>query len=371
MPQWKAGSVTNAKSQTSVIVAIVGLCFALTAALPTNASAPDSVETPQVLESVSEIRFSVLGTRNAGEIFWRIDSNGKGELISPSITGYEPLVRLATDNPYHIKPGRHEFDLGKEGYSALRAFLAPIIDGKLDPGSSFTSALTCSNSTDVGAVELAWTERRKRNLMLPNECLNGLGAMYLTRIVQSWYLIADRMYAKGSQAISIIERNEIFPPKRLSFAQQDIWTQNVVKWEIDGKGKGWIELQQDTSFPTLDLLQPSYLGAGKYYFQLDPRFHQAILRELDTYLNESAALSSCDEELDMSDQPVVEIFWLNSHNVQKNYSSDLGCPSFAKDVGKIDLMFGELLKNGNLRESKLLFGKRGKFNGGRSEELND
>jgi hypothetical protein len=59
-----------------------------------------------------------------------------------------------------------------------------------------------------------------------------------------------------------------------------------------------------------------------------------------------------------TDQPLVELSWTNGKSDKYRYSSDLGCPSFAARIRKLDILFVELLKKGQLGQSKLLTVKK-------------
>lgn len=330
-------------------LALVPLCAGNAQPVPAKANVQPEPEL---------IRFNVLGTRLANQIYWEIDSNGRGKIRVPDIVSHKIARPLANDPEYQIAPGTHSFDIGPEGYRDLRAFLALVIDIRRDPASELAQGLGCSRALDSGSTEIRWTEHGGGNLMLPNECLTSFGKLFKDRMTHSWFVIAKHMYVAKHDAITMVEPVALPTRKRLSVTEKGIWTPYVIHWEIDEKGKGWIDFSEDLALRSADPLKGPYpVNARRYGFQLDGAFHQAILREFADYIAGSAPPGSCEDEVATSDQPVVKIEWENSEGQTGSYQSDLGCPSFAWRAGRVKTMFAELLGNGHLGGATLLWGK--------------
>jgi hypothetical protein len=306
---------------------------------------------------VEELRFSVLGTRLANVLHWQIDSSGKGKISAPTSVGYEPVVRLVSDPVYKIAPGVHSFDIGEDGYHRLRAFLALVIDVKRDPNETFQNGnLRCvvERSDDSGSLQIVWTGERAGMISLPNECLNGLGQTYQSRMLQSWHILAEQMRKKGHPAISIADQPTLAAPKMLAMTEKAIRTPDVTSWQINGNGKGWIEFMRDGSVQSADPFQSYFVYAGRYHFQLDHQFHQAVLRELAPYLDASSKPVWCEDEIFRGDQPMVKVSWVDINGDESAYNSDFGCPSFASRLGRIRMIFNELVGSGRVGNSMLL-----------------
>lgn len=330
-------------------LALIPLCAVYAQPVPAKA---DVQPEPEL------IRFNVLGTRLANQMYWEIDSNGRGQISVPDIVGHKIARPLANDPEYQIVPGTHSFDIGPEGYRDLRSFLALVIDVKRDPTSELTQGLGCTRALDSGSTEIRWMGQGDGNLMLPNECLTSFGKLFKDRMNHSWFVIAKHMHAAKHEAITVVEPVSLRTPKRLSVTERGIWTPYVIRWEIDEKGKGWIDFSEDLALRGADPLKGPYpVDARRYGFQLDAPFHQAILREFADYLAGSARPGSCEDEVSTSDQPIVKIEWENTERQRSSYQGDLGCPSFAARAGRVKIMFAELLGNGQLGGATLLWGK--------------
>jgi hypothetical protein len=335
----------------AVLLALVGIA-------PASANNGADASTPNADQIIlEELRFTFPGSRTSQSLHWRISSDGKGEISTPDSVGYEPTVPHIAAPVYKVAPGVHSFDLGEDGYRTMREFLALVVDGKRDPNSTFLNGnLRCAIERVPGgsSLELAWSGRSSGALSLPTACLNGLGLTYKSQMLQSWHVLAEQMFAKGHPAISVKDQPELVAPKRLSMTEKVIWTQSVTSWQIDANGKGWIEFLQDGSIQGLKPFQSYYVYAGRYNFQLDRPFHQAVLRDLETYLNGSAKPGTCTDEITMSDQPLVEISWVDNKRTHKTYRSDLGCPSFASRMLNVRRVFNELVGSGKVGEAVML-----------------
>jgi hypothetical protein len=341
------------------------LLFALFVTAPALAASLSGI--PATAEQISplpenaereELRFSLLGTQQANSLYWRISGNGKGEVGTSLIFGHLALPTLIADPLHHIAPSIHQFDIGQEGYRELRAFLALVIESKRKPETSLTPGLDCWGVEAIGGVEISWTDKGGGRLVLSNDCLNGLGILYRDRIWQSWHILARQMFAKGHQAVTIKNQVELSVPKKLKVTETGIWSPYSISWEIDAKGKGWIEFSQDLALPSLDPLHfPNHVRAGRTRFQLDRLFHQAVLREFQTILGGSARQGSCEDGLAATGEPLVEISWIDGSGAKHAHRNDLGCPSFGVRMARIKLLFSELLQNGRLGSAVVLTGK--------------
>ena len=303
-----------------------------------------------------ELRFTFEGTRLAPNLYWRIDINGKGEVSAPASVGYEPLPRLIADPVFQIAPGVHSFDIGPEGYREVRAFLSRITDGKHDPATMRESGVKCAveGPYDAGSLQIAWSDKGGGVFRLTNTCLAGWGQYFKSHMLQSWHVLARHMHAKGHAAVTVKQQPAVTPPRKLSLIETAIWTQNTIRWEINADNRGWFELLQDGNSLSTDPLDPVYMRAGRYEFQLDPPFQQAVLRELKPYLDGSAPPGSCENEVGMSDQPIVKISWVDETGASKSFNSDLGCPSFAARMLPIKLLFAELLHKSRVGDAVLV-----------------
>ena len=330
-------------------LALIPLCAVYAQPVPAKA---DVQPEPELL------RFKVLGTRLASQIYWEVDSNGRGKISVPDIVGYKIARPLANDPEYQIAPGAHDFDIGPEGYRDLRTFLALVIDVKRDPVSELTLGLDCTPARLSGSTEIEWTAQGGGNLLLPDECLTGFGRLFKDRMTYSWFVIAKHMHAAKHEAITVVEPVPLPVPKRLSMTERGIWTPYMIRWEIDEIGKGWIDFSEALALRGADPLKGPYpVDARRYGFQLDDPFHQAILREFADYIAGSARPGSCEDEVSTSDQPIVKIEWEYTEGQRSSYQSDLGCPSFAARAGRVKTMFAELLGIGQLGGATLLWGK--------------
>jgi hypothetical protein len=285
---------------------------------------------------------------------WQIDRDGKGELNTPANLGHEPATRLATDIVYRIAPGKHRFDIGAPGYRELRMFLSTITDGRRDPKSTFSSPASCRLPALSEAATISWTGKDSDSIKLPKECLNGLGRMYQSRMMQSWQILAANMNARAHRAVTIKEQTELPTPKMLSLSERNVWTGSTMKWEVDEKGAGWIHLSRGRTMPRLEISGNSYVQAGRYPFQLNKRFHQAVLRQLAPYMDHAAQSSTCKDEMMATDQPSVSIAWTDASGAKNSYGNTLGCPSFDARIGSVSLLFGELLINGQLAGASMV-----------------
>jgi hypothetical protein len=340
-------------------LARVKCCSAMAAAVLLAMLAPaHAADEPPAspASGAAELRFSISGTRLAGELFWTIDSSGRGRVGAPDSVGYTPVQLLANDPVYSIAPGTHDFDIGAAGYAELRKFLELVIDVRRDPAAAMTRGLDCIPAMGSGFVGLAWTDNGGGQLDLPNECITPFGARFKDRMVESWFVLARNMHAAGHPALSIIEQPTLPVPARLAVTEKGIWNPYSIRWEIDGTGKGWF-----VKFPAIDGWtgpEPYRLDGGRQWFQLDQPFHQAILRSFAPYLDGTAKPGSCEDELTATDQPLVQIEWTDASGNTQNYRSDLGCPSFAARARKVKAMFDVLLEKGSLGGAQMLFGRK-------------
>jgi hypothetical protein len=334
-------------------IILTGLAAALAL---THISAVHGSDNPAAnTAQLEELRFSVLGTRLATQFYWQIDSSGKGEVSTVGGADYEPALRYIADPQYRIAPGVHKFDIGEDGYRELSKFLQPIIHEKRAPGTKLENVLKCATEMDIGSTQISWTDNGGGSLMLTNqrECLTPFGQRFKDPMMQSWHVLADKMYAKGHSAVTVKAQPNLPVPKMLSYSEQGIWTQSQRRWEINDKGKGWIQEVSQGGAPGT-----TSHNSGKIHFQLDQRFYQAILRELDPYLSGTIKDGSCMSEIDISDQPRVKLSWVDSKGISLGFNSDLGCPSFKVRVGKIDQALGALRETGRLGASRTLLGKQ-------------
>jgi hypothetical protein len=346
------------------LTAVSALKFALTwliiVALAHHASAFASFDEPvteaEARPKTEELHFSISGTRLAGELFWSIDSSGKGRLRAPDSVGYTPVQLLANDPVYRIAPGTHEFDIGATGFAELRQFLALVIDVRRDPAAALTKDLGCLPAMGSGFVGLNWTGKGGGRLTLPNDCITPFGAQFKDRMIESWFLLARAMHAAGHPAVTITEQPVLPVPARIAFTERGIWNPSSIQWEVDGTGKGWFK-----KWPAINGWtghEPYRPDGGRQWFQLDAAFHQAILRSFAPYLDGTAKPGSCEDEITTSDQPMVRIEWTDASGAAQSYQSDLGCPSFAARMGLAKAMFHVLLEKGELGGAQMLFGKR-------------
>jgi hypothetical protein len=340
---------------TSVGVAVL---LTLGDIAPASASNNIAVSEPKPEQIIlEELRFTFPGSRISQSLHWRISSDGKGEISAPDSVGYQPAAPHIAAPVYKVAPGVHSFDLGEDGYRTIREFLALVVDSKRDPNSTLLDGnLRCliERVPGGGSLELAWSGRSSGALSLPTTCLNGLGETYKSQMLLSWHVLAEQMLARSHPAISIKDQPTLVAPKKLSVTEKAIWTQNVTRWQIDANGKGWIEFLQDGSIPGVNPFKSHYVYAGRHGFQLDRQFHQAVLRELEPYLNGTAKPGSCEDEITTSDQPMVEISWLDNKRAHGAYNSDLGCPSFALRMRNVRLVFNELVGSGKVGDAVML-----------------
>lgn len=334
--------------------------FLLAAAIssPANAttdpvSAPSS--TPET--KLDEIKLSLFSHRRTPNLYWRIDSSGKGEVSTPEAVGYQAQSPLIVSPVFRIASGVHRIDIGEAGYVELRTYLRQIIESTPDRYKMTDGACVLKTVTRSGNIELNWTGKISGEFSLPHDCLNGAGQYFHNHMLLAWHALARNLHASNNSIITVEMRPEVRVPKQLSFTKQNIWTGNVTSWSIGSSGRGWIELKQDGHLSTLDISQSNHVKAGRYNFQLDRTFHQSVLRELDPYLSGLKTNGSCEDEIDMSDQPIVRLEWTNKAGRPAKFVSDLGCPSFAARFNKVEFAFGELFRNGQLGGSNLLRSK--------------
>ena len=317
----------------------------------------ETAATAAAQNKIDEIKLSLYSHRRTPNLYWRIDSSGKGEISAPQGVGYQVASPLIVSPVYRIAPGLHQFDIGEAGYSELRDYLTQIIDGKYDRYGLTDGECTLRNTTDSGWVELDWSGSTKGELHLSHDCLNGLGDYFHDRMVLAWHKLAHRLHGQGNSLVTIEPQPAMRAPSSLSFTKKNVWTAATTTWHMAANGKGWIEFSQDQSVPTLTLGDMFYVKAGRYPFQLDSDFYQSILRELDPYLSRAKTDGSCESELSMTDQPMVRIEWKYKAAKAASFVSDMGCPSFAERFRKVELVFAELIRNGNLGNSRIMLKK--------------
>lgn len=334
---------------------VVGVVLLVPARAATEPKPASAAQAPAV--EADEIKLSLFGHRRTPNLYWRIDASGKGEIATPQAVGYQTLAPLIIDSVYRIAPGVHRFDIGAAGYAELRDYLRPMIDGKPDRSQMLDSKCVLNAAAHSGTADLHWSRNASSEFSLPHDCLNGAGRFFHGRMVWSWHVLARNLHARGHAAVAIDAQPALRVPMTLGFSKQEIWTGARTRWHIGANGHGWIEFSADGHLPTLDIFQPHFAKAGRRYFRLDGNFHQAILRELDPYLNATQRNDACEKEITTTDQPMVRVAWTDAAGKPASYVSDLGCPSFAARIGRIELAFAELIRNGSLGASRLLSAK--------------
>jgi hypothetical protein len=318
-----------------------------------------------------EMRFNFYGVGTAQVLFWRIDSSGKGE-ISIQYGGYKPLLPHAAAPIYHIASGAHQFDIGSDGYSELRAHLARVIDSNLaltiaaDPNAWMldkTDRRCASYSSSTRSLEIIWSSESNGQFSLPSDCLNAMGAYSKSMLLQSWHIIANRMHINGHPAVTIVKQPEISAPRDLRLSMLPAWLRYPkpkIRWRIDANGKGWIDLCCDQylpepprSIPLFDEFTPHLARAGRYHFQLDIAFHQAVLRALDPYLNGPLRNTECNDRPPDTNEPTFKIYWTDQQRRAQKHEH-LACSAFDARAHQVNVLFGKLLKNGKLGKAVLL-----------------
>ncbi len=323
----------------------------------TVANAEQVSASPEAAEvKLDEIKLGLFSHRRTPNLGWRIDANGKGEITTPSI-GYKTGAPLIVDPVFHIAPGNHSFDIGPAGYAELRAYLAQIIDYKLDPFKMSDGNCLLKTRSDSGTVEMNWSGKEGGTLRLSHDCLNGAGQYFHDHMVRAWHVVARNMHVRGNSAVSIVEQPMMPIPKMLSSAKMSPWTGANTSWSIGPNGKGWIEFSKGVTLPTLDMFQSADAKAGRHHFQLDSSFHQGVLRELDPYLSGAKQNGACEDKISKTDQPIVRLRWKDKANKKGSFASDLGCPSFAARFERIEQAFALLVVKGSLGESRISFRK--------------
>lgn len=331
--------------------------------LPVVASAePVSVKPETAEAKLDVIKLALFSHRRTPNLFWRIDSTGKGEITVPASLGYKVEAPLIIDPVFQIAPGVHSFDIGASGYAELRAYLAQIMDSKFDPFKMSDSNCVQKSVSRSGTVDMTWSGKAEGALSLPNDCLNGAGQYFHDHMVRAWHVLARHVHSKnvqtrGGPAVTILEQPVVPIPKTLSSTKTSPWTGASTSWSVDSNGKGWIEFSQDLMLPTLDMFQSSHAKAGRRHFQLDSRFHQGVLRELNPYVSGAKRNGACEDEISTTDQPMVRLEWTDKANKSEGFASDLGCPSFAARFNKVEQAFALLVAKGSLGDSRLLTGK--------------
>lgn len=336
------------------LVACAALLTALGSAQPAfaaDAAAPAAASTQDEME---EIKISLFSHRRSPNLYWRIDARGKGEVSTPEGVGYQTAKPLLPSPDFRFAPGVHTFDIGEDGYRALRANLAEIIDGKVDPYEMTDGACLLRTVTHSGTAELDWKGQKDGQLHLAHECLNGTGQYFHDRMVLSWHKLASLLQQRGAPFVEAVREPALRIPRTLRFTETNIWGGSTTNWQIGANGAGWIEFSADGNLPTLSISETNFVKAGRYQFRIDRDFHQSILRELDPYLSGAKTVGSCEDEIDTSDQPLVRIEWQHKSGKPAKFASDLGCPSFAARFGKVKLAFAELLLQGSIGNSKML-----------------
>jgi hypothetical protein len=347
----------------ATICAALARAFAFGTVAYADANYPPITPPAPIIDQPDELSFAVDGIRPATRFFWKIDGSGKGEVstLNPvgSSVSYEPMVALISDRRYKIAPGTHKFDIGAEGYRALRASLVNIIDVKRDPKDALNLGLKCITPMGVGYTRISWREKKgSGELPLSNQqnCLTGFGKPFLADMYLTWQVLADRLHAKGHPAVSIKALPKLVAPKKLSYSVEIIYSQTTLRWEVLENGKGWIELRPGQSLPGRDRLRPNYIAPGKYDFQLDEQFHQAVLRELDPYLNGAVNPNLCTNEVTSTSLPIFSLSWTPRQGEAKKLGGGLACSGFVSAMDNIQKAFSELLQQQQIGGSKLLIG---------------
>ncbi len=314
------------------------------------------VAAPSRTPKLEDLRVTFAGARLTPRVYWRIGSDGKGEVSMPASVGYQPLPPLIAYPVFQIAPGVHHFDIGTEGYRELGVHLSRVTDAKHSLSAMHEGGFKCAveSADDAASLEIAWSDNGGGMFRLPDSCLTDWAQDIRNRMLQSWHVLAGQMHARGHAAVTVKQAPVIAPPRKLNLTESAIWTQNTIRWQINADGGGWFEVLQDGNLPTADPLDPIYVRVGRYDFQIGLQFQQAVLRELEPYMKGSTPRGSCEDELTMSDQPIVHISWVDSTGARKAFDSDLGCPSFAARMLRIKLAFAELLHKSRVGDAVLL-----------------
>lgn len=315
---------------------------------------PEETEASKTKDKPDEIKLSLFGHRRVPNLYWRIDESGKGEISAPYRMGYGVTAPLIINPAYSIAPGLHSFDIGSDGYQKLRRYLGQVIDSEVDYNGLVDGECALRNAAHDGSIEMFWSGSKQGELSLPHQCLNAIGQQFKDRMLFSWYEIAILLHGQNRDFVQVRHLPAKRAPDSLRFTKKDIWTAVTSTWQIDGRGRGWIEFSDDLGLPSLATGENLFIRAGRYRLKLDHEFHQAILRELDPYLSQEKTVGSCEDEISITDQPMVRIEWKGKDGKPASFASDLGCPTFAARFRNVELAFAELMRNRTVGGSRLL-----------------
>lgn len=324
--------------------------MAMVAAALAPAQTPSPATTAQAAEQ-PELHYTVIGTRLGNQLYWTVHANGVGEL---NARGLIFAQRDAKGDPqgdrYAFVDGVVRFYIGPEGYAELRQSFAEILDGKVNQFAlDDEKAGLQASLRDGGANVLNWSgQPAKGSFTLSNLGLNEQGELWDRRFDEAWLIIARHMLQQRHPGIVIVTPlptgNPSAPPlPTLSYNEKNIWTGNIINWQIDPAGAGWFETASPITIPMRTSFTDShYIPKGRYRFTLPSEEHRQLRTALEPYVTTTAQSGTCEGQT-VTDQPITSLNWHSKGQAKGSYHNTLGCRAYADRIRQAHLLIAHRL----------------------------
>jgi hypothetical protein len=297
-----------------------------------------------------DIELRYIGSRLFNVLYWKIGADGRGEVSTPQV-GFATDLEHNSDFRYLFQAGVHRFNIGPNGYAAMRELMAEVLDGTIDQ-----SALHEAVSADVVALcpqlrelddtpsmQLRWNGASHGAFIVPNACLSAQGRELSERIASSWRVLGRHMLHSGQPGVieevpAPLSVPAPLPPPiplTLDYHQRNVWTGSELRWHLETDGTGWLELSEGENMHLADPPAPEpwtvYIPKGRHAFNLGASGYANIRNTLEPYISGPQRNADCDG---MSDQPLVTLTASNpARAIRGQASTDLGCQDFAQRAG--------------------------------------
>jgi hypothetical protein len=280
----------------------IGLLFLAPSGAQAREEAADSISSKLVNNRMREI-----GS-------WRIEEDGTGVVeIKPYLGAGLDFQNLDTGiGIIRFAEGLHRFDIGHQGYAAVKAELKGILEGKPDPFKGI--ALDCG-VRHPGYSEVSWYQNRQSGAfeMVSSLCAlpPEIDALRVSKD-KAWFLIGRLMLRYGQAGVSEeLKHNEplVRTPYKLSVRFADVMPNRHIEWEISPDGSGWFQTNENATYQTHSP-NPSTTRnvlAGRYALNIGNEGYLTLRRELDAYILGSKGAKDCPIVAD--DGPVVQLRW--------------------------------------------------------------